>query len=241
MIVWILWLAAYIAGMEVVTIRLHREMYRLKVEHGWFDERTKKVFVKDGKGYYRDDDEYWKKGWYDNPNDSKILVQDRMCSTNTTFNMGKPVSKVLMVGTLGITVGILIWVIVVMIRFMTMNVVMEQNGDYFTFQAAGYETTFSASDIQSVDLIGKLPDEGFSKTNGGESNEYKVGKFKGTKSGKCMMFLYTDYRPVLRIELEEQVIFANSKKSGEVEQWYGEIRQKQYENVKNHSIIMRRM
>lgn len=155
-----------------------------------------------------------------------ILVQDRMCGTNTTFNKGRPVSKVLMAGTLGITAGILIWVIVLMIQLMTMKVTLEQNGNEFTFQAAGYESTFTAGEIQSVELIDELPDEGFSKSNGSSTEDCKVGKFKGTETGRCMMYLYTDYQPILKIELEDQVIFVNSKKDGEVQKWYRVIKQK---------------
>ena len=220
MIVWVVWITLYIAGIYVGNIRLHKEMYRLKVEHQWFDEWTKKVYIENGQAYYRDDDEYWKKGWYDNPQDPKILVQDRFCTTNTTLNMGRPISKVMIVGTLGITAGVLIWVIVLMVQFMNMEVVLEQKGDAFTFQAAGYEATFSESEIEFVEILAELPAEGFSKTNGGATDEYKVGKFKGKESGKCMMFLYTEYQPILKIELDDQVIFANSKKAGEVEKWY---------------------
>ena len=39
---------------------------------------------------YVDDDIYWKNGWYNNPRDRRWVVPSRMCSSNYSFNMGKP-------------------------------------------------------------------------------------------------------------------------------------------------------
>ncbi len=37
-----------------------------------------------------DDDVYWRKGWYENPNDPRWLVQDRLVPYNYSMNMAKP-------------------------------------------------------------------------------------------------------------------------------------------------------
>ncbi len=36
-----------------------------------------------------DDDYYWRNGWYDNPGDPRLFVQDRFNSMNYTTNVGK--------------------------------------------------------------------------------------------------------------------------------------------------------
>jgi len=39
------------------------------------------------KPVYVDDDEYWKTGYYYNPNDNHILVKNRMFDGNYSFNL----------------------------------------------------------------------------------------------------------------------------------------------------------
>ena len=38
--------------------------------------------------HYVDDDIYWKNGWYSNPNDKRLIVQDWACSFNYTNEYG---------------------------------------------------------------------------------------------------------------------------------------------------------
>ena len=40
-----------------------------------------------------DDDYYWRNGWYDNPGDPRLFVQDRFNSMNYTTNVGKPAGR----------------------------------------------------------------------------------------------------------------------------------------------------
>lgn len=65
-----------------------------------------------------DDDEYWKTGWYENPQDPHLLVQNRLCDTNYTFNMAHPAARWINVGITLILVGSLGWVAWMMIEGM---------------------------------------------------------------------------------------------------------------------------
>ena len=63
-----------------------------------------------------DDDEYWKTGWYENPQDPHLLVQNRLCDTNYTFNMARPAAKWINMGITLVLVGSLGWVAWMMIE-----------------------------------------------------------------------------------------------------------------------------
>lgn len=62
-----------------------------------------------------DDDEYWKNGWYENPQDSHLFVPNRLCETNYTLNMARPAARwfnagiwLTLVGSLGWTVWLVL-------------------------------------------------------------------------------------------------------------------------------------
>lgn len=63
-----------------------------------------------------DDDEYWKTGWYKNPDDPHLLVQNRLCDTNYTFNMARPAARWINVGITLVLVGSLGWLAWMMIE-----------------------------------------------------------------------------------------------------------------------------
>lgn len=63
-----------------------------------------------------DDDEYWKNGWYENPQDPRLLVQNRLCDTNYTFNMARPAARWINAGITLLLVGSLGWVAWMMIE-----------------------------------------------------------------------------------------------------------------------------
>ena len=75
--------------------------------------KRKAVLESDQEAYYTDDDEYWKNGWYNNPDDRHILVQDRFNSMNYSFNWGRPGVKkagvILYAATIIFVPAILIW------------------------------------------------------------------------------------------------------------------------------------
>ena len=100
------------------------------------------------------------------------------------------------------------------------EVVFTADQQTFSFEAAGYDCEFDLDEIRSVDLIDALPDDSFTRTNGGSTEKVNIGYFRGKETGECMMFLYNDSTPVLEIRLEDTTVFANSTDSNVTEEWY---------------------
>lgn len=63
-----------------------------------------------------DDDIYWKNGWYENPGDPHLLVPNRLCDTNYTFNMARPAARWINLGVTLVLVGSLGWAAWMMIE-----------------------------------------------------------------------------------------------------------------------------
>ncbi|MDO4337826.1 MAG: hypothetical protein Q4C91_07025 [Eubacteriales bacterium] len=179
----------------------------------------------DREALYVDDDEYWKDGWYNNPNDKRIVVQNRMNTMNYTFNMGRPAGRAICIGLFIFTAAVILWVVVIMLRFHYVRVIFTYSDTHAQFEAAGYKCSFDLSEIESAELLTEMPEEGFIKTNGGATDDYSIGYFTGRESGKCMLFLTEDCKPILKVTLPDMVIFANSEESGEVKEWYRILRQ----------------
>ena len=53
--------------------------------------RKEKLLEKNDRPLYIDDDVYWKNGWYSNPNDKRLVVQDWACSWNYTSRCGRSI------------------------------------------------------------------------------------------------------------------------------------------------------
>lgn len=187
--------------------------------------KRKTLLQSDQEAYYTDDDEYWKSGWYNNPNDRHILVQDRMNSMNYSFNFGRPGVKIaikLFYAVLIIFVpAIVIWSVSSIASLENAEVVLAEADGIYRIEAAGYDCKFRDDEIRSVNLSDALPEDDYVRTNGGSTDKVNIGYFRGKETGKCMMFLYKDCTPVLEIRLENgMTVYANSREEKDTEDWY---------------------
>lgn len=224
-IMWLVWLTIYIIGCYVLIVLIYREMYHLKTKNNWYDERTKKLRVrtdKEGRKIteYIDEDVYWLSGCYSNPTDKRMLVENKFCNANMEFNMAKPAAKAIVFGLLSVTVIVIVWCIYLFIPLVHLDISLERTGEQIQIEGGGYDIEFDISEVEHVELLTSMPEERFSRKNGGSSNEYRIGHFKGSESGKTMLFLFNEYTPILKIELEDETVYLNSKEPGETEAWY---------------------
>ena len=93
-------------------------------------------------------------------------------------------------------------------------------GNEVTVSYSFYDCSFCLQDIQSVELLDKLPNDDFSRENGGDTEKLLVGYFEGAETGDVMMFLYKKETPLIRIDLPGQTVFLNSDVDGQTEEWY---------------------
>ncbi|WP_072523640.1 hypothetical protein [Clostridium sp. Marseille-P3244] len=172
---------------------------------------------------YIDDDVYWKNGWYSNPHDKRLIVQDWVCSWNYTTNMAKPAGKIFLAAGIVVTGAVLILACVLMWRidFTPINLEAEEAKVSVT---SGYsDVELGYDEILGVELLDRLPEDEYKRTNGGDDGRVLLGKFKGKETGKCRMYLYVGYAPILEISTPDGPVYVNSRTQGEAAEWKQEI------------------
>ena len=173
-----------------------------------------------------DDDEYWKNGWYSNPYDRHLFVEDRMNSSSYSLNMAHPAAKWWMASGVFIctaTVALCIVLALVLGDLDSSSPELKITGEQATLSYSFYDCSFSADEIRSVELISELPEDDYDRVNGGNTDRVLIGYFEGEKTGDVMMFLIKDKTPLIQIGLPDQTVFLNSDTDGQTEKWYEEI------------------
>lgn len=186
----------------------------------WLRREKEQILAQDSSPFYIDDDYYWRKGWYNNPNDKRYFVQDRVNSMNYSLNYGHPSAKYLTGGMIVGTGLLLLWMCIVCIRIDFTPIRLTENASQYSI-TSGYKTaSFDLADVESVTLLDSLPDEKFYRTNGSEDNSKLLGNYRGSKTGHCQMYVWLNHSPVLQIKTKDNTIFLNSNNSAQTEEWF---------------------
>ena len=187
--------------------------------------RKEKLLQKNDRPLYIDDDVYWKNGWYSNPNDKRLMVQDWACSWNYTTNMAKPAGKIFMFLAIVFVAVFLVWGCVEMWKIDFVPIELNTSDTQVEITSGYSDYDIAYDDITGVELLDSLPDYDYRRINGGEDQHKMMGRFKGEKTGKCRMYLYVGYTPVLEIMTEDGPVYVNSRDGQETEEWMREIMQ----------------
>ena len=186
----------------------------------WLARRKKQILSADTQPVYMDDDVYWKNGWYSNPNDKRLLVQDRICSINYSSNMARPAARIFTAAVLAAIAALLIWMCVMFVKIDFTPTVVTISDQNVEITSSLWDTEFERSDIRSVELVDELPDDDFRRTNGLDDGRSLLGHFEGEETGECRLYIRLGEKPILKIETERFIVFLNSSTEGEVQQWY---------------------
>ena len=185
--------------------------------------RKEKLLRKNDRPLYIDDDVYWKNGWYSNPNDRRLMVQDWACSWNYTTNMARPAGKIFMFLALLFVAACLVWGCVQIWKIDFVPIELNISGKQVVITSGYSDYGIACDDITGVELLDGLPDDDYRKINGGEDQHKMLGRFKGENTGKCRMYLYVGHTPVLEIMTGDGPVYVNSKDPQETEEWMREI------------------
>ena len=224
-LVYIIWMFAYIFGIIHIPNSSHRKMYALKIQNGWIIEAQRKKVYIDTSPIDVDDDEYWKTGYYYNPDDKHILIENRMQSGNYTFNYAKKGAWIFTGITCAITAGCIILVFVCMLPLINIQEKITLTNNNLTISAGGYTSEIDVNDITELKLLDELPDDSFLRTNGASTDSYDIGRYEGRTLGKCSLYVFDGYAPILMIKSDDTLVFVNSKEDGEIEKLYVELSQ----------------
>lgn len=185
--------------------------------------RTKKLQEKlcttSGKGVYVDDDDKWIWGlFYYNPEDSHLIINDRV-GINSSVNLAKPAGKVL---------GVVLALVVLSIPFMipiTNTVldkppVIEVNETVLAATSGGTHYEIPLDEIKSAELMEELPTKLVRNMGTGLENLMK-GDFTAQDYGSMKVCLDPQCPPYLLVEKENgQKFLVGSREDGKIEAIY---------------------
>ena len=183
-------------------------------------QTTKEILSFDTQAVVVDDDIYWKNGWYYNPNDKTLLVQDRINTMNMSLNFARPMAKGILIATAAVVVACFLLVGVLGYSADHAKIEITQKNQEMQIKGSLYHTDIKKGDVISVKIIQKLPKDSYIRTNGMSTDTIAIGHYRGRKIGKCEMYLLTKYKPILEIKTKDELIFVNSKEKDKVQQWY---------------------
>ncbi len=237
--IYIIWILGFSAALSILSVSSHRRMYAMKEKNGWIIEsQKKKVFIDTRVSaearksellsatpapIYVDDDEYWKSGFYYNPNDPHMLVPNRLQNGNYAFNYANRGARIITAGLTVFIAASFIFTIAVLVPFVNVRVDIRTDESRLHVAAAGYSSDIDMNSITDVQILDELPDDGFSKINGGATDTYLVGRFKGNTYGYCNLYIYTGHTPVLMVKTDSETVFFNSDIDGKLQEIYDEL------------------
>ena len=192
----------------------------------WIKKQKNILQKEDETPLYMDDDYYWRNGWYANPEDARLFVQDRFNSMNYTTNLGRPAGRYLVGGICAGVLVLLIWMCVIFLRMDFTPIRMVREDEEIRITSGYTNTFFETDDMQSVALLEDgMPKDQYNRTNGSDDGKQLLGKFEGKKLGECRMYVWLEYTPVIQIKTKEYTVFINSKDANETKQWYDELKE----------------
>ncbi len=208
------WCVLLFGGSTLLLKKSFRKLYTLKQENHWTPADPS--------------EEYWKRGYYYNPEDQRLLAPSRSfssftTSTNISFNMAQPVGKALTALFWGAIAALMLWMTIFFFRMDFIPYDLRIQGEEVQITAGAYPVHFPINDIQNVQLLEDLPTHSYAKTNGAATDQYLLGKFHLKGVGSCRMYYYMEYSPVIEMTLPDYNVYFNTKDPDKTQGIYQEL------------------
>lgn len=176
-----------------------------------------RILEASGDVIYTDDDEYWERGYYYNSNDKRTMVEKRI-GYGFTCNMATLKGKLFTFGILVPVAALILFLSIVFVRMDTASFNLFIKDKTAKIDAPLYAFSFNIDDIREVKKVDTLPNG--ARTNGAETEKYRLGNFNLNGYGKSKMYVYKESSPFIVIKLDGTYIFINGKTKEMTEEYY---------------------
>ncbi len=147
-----------------------------------------------GKEFYVDDDDKWIGGLvYYNPNDARLVINDRV-GTNSSVNLAKPAGKVIYGFLALLLVTMPLWGLLMGDGSISTDITNE----YVYIAGGTHKYTIETDDVVRVELLEELPP--ISRTAGTGMPEFLGGSFTSKEYGKLKVCLNPTNGPFILVE-----------------------------------------
>lgn len=157
-----------------------------------------------------DEDYYWRKGYYCNPNDPSIMVSKRT-GCGMELNMANKKGIALMAAMAVPGLLLVLWLVVIpVIRLQFTDFGLERKEDTISVLSPSYASEFQLNQIEEISLINALPKHA-TRTNGMNTGTWLTGHFFCSEYGNGMWYLYTRQPTAVLIRLNGRHVLINRK------------------------------
>jgi uncharacterized membrane protein len=177
-----------------------------------------KLTSESGRAVYTDDDDWWLFGmFYNNPNDSHIMINSRT-GMGMTMNLARAPGKLMIVFTALLLLcmpAVGLW----MMHAESTPVSLTLNGTQLAAAHTGTVYTLDIGDITSAELLDKLPTGGV-RTNGTAFETVLKGNWRFDGIGSCRLCLNPRVPPFLVVKTAEHAYILGSNDAEETRAVY---------------------
>ena len=191
-----------IALITLLTVIICVYSYRIEMNTRHLQEKLTKD---SGKQWYVDDDDKWLFGiLYNNPNDSRTIINNRI-GVNSTINIATPLGKLLM----GFTVLIMLllpFTGVFMDMVSTADITVEVQDNQVIAKSGITTYTINNEDIKDISLLEELPSD-LVRVMGTALPNMLKGDFSSKEMEKMKLILDPTVPPFIRIQTNDGVYY----------------------------------
>lgn len=163
-----------------------------------------------------DDDVYWERGYYYNPNDPRAYVEKRL-GIGFTVNMASKKGKGAAYAGIAFFAVFLCALISFFFVLDTASFSLTQENGNYRISAPLYGCSFAEEEVRKVSVLQALPDR--SRTNGAETGLYALGDYNVNGYGKSKLYVYKESTPILAVELSDITVFLNARTPEQTERY----------------------
>lgn len=208
------WCFIIIYAQGLVYKKYFSKLQKLKRENNWY--------LLNGNEVLADDDMYYGPFFYNNPNDSRIMV-DKRIGIGQTLNIGNKKGKAIWIGTIIFIMACLIPALIITAKLDNPNFYLVVNNDKVTIESPMYGIEFNTSEIEDVKLVQYKDIKGARKTNGAATSEIALGNFTFNDYGKTKTYVYKQVEDIIVIKLKDKYVFINGNTTEKTEEYYNKL------------------
>lgn len=169
---------------------------------------------------YVDNDEYWFRDIYNNPNDRRYIVEPRV-GYKMTYNLGTKKGRRIFYGMYIFVAILLVGISIMTLRldFSKMKIVI--NNEVVKIETPSYGFDFNIDQIEEVKMVDSIKVN--IRTNGAATDKYSIGYFDVEGYGNCRLYIYDKKNPYIMVKVKDEgYIFIAGTSKEETERYYEE-------------------
>ena len=170
-----------------------------------------------------DNDIYYGAMFYNDPNDSSVMVESRN-GVGLTINIGNKKGKAIMILITVFIIAMLAPCIYLMSRLDNATFTMSVTGNHIEIDAPIYNTSFSSEDIEEVSIVKYSDLKDVRRTNGASMEYVNLGNFTIKGYGKVKVYIYKYVDDIVAIKLKDKYVFINGKTEEDTNKYYNMIK-----------------